>query len=76
MRRPKTLKSKLAQGGPSGLNPLRSNGSHDGRQEAGLLERRQKMLKGELENISRKPRDLVKNWPNDRLKESTYSCSE
>jgi hypothetical protein len=26
---PKTLKPKLAQGGPSGLSPLRSYGSHD-----------------------------------------------
>ncbi len=26
----RALKSKLAQGGPSGSNPLRSDGSHDG----------------------------------------------
>ncbi len=27
---PKALKTKLAQGGPSSLSPLRSDGSHDG----------------------------------------------
>jgi hypothetical protein len=29
-RRPKALKTKLAQGGPSSLSLLRSDGSHDG----------------------------------------------
>jgi hypothetical protein len=29
-RRPKPLKAKLTQGGPSGSSPLRSDGSHDG----------------------------------------------
>ncbi len=29
-RWPKTLKTKLAQGGPSDSSPLRSEGSHDG----------------------------------------------
>ncbi len=35
-RRPKTIKSMLAQGGPSGSSPRRSNVSHDGQGEAGL----------------------------------------
>ncbi len=29
-RRPKALKTKLTQGGPSGLSPFRLDGSHDG----------------------------------------------
>ncbi len=29
-RQPKTLKTKLAQGGPSGSSPLRSDGYRDG----------------------------------------------
>jgi hypothetical protein len=29
-RQPKALKNKLSQGGPSGLSPLRSDGSCDG----------------------------------------------
>jgi hypothetical protein len=33
-RRQKALKTKLTQGGPSGLSPLRSDGSRDG-QEGG-----------------------------------------
>ncbi len=28
-RRPKALKTKIVKGGPSGLSPLRSDGSHD-----------------------------------------------
>jgi hypothetical protein len=31
----KMLKTKLAQGEPSGLSPLKSDGSHDGQREAG-----------------------------------------
>ncbi len=30
-KRPKALKTKLAQGGPSGSNPLGSDGFHDGK---------------------------------------------
>jgi hypothetical protein len=56
-RWPKALKTKLTQGGP---------GVHSdqmvlvmARQEAGPYERWPKTLKGQLEDSSRKPRDLV-----------------
>jgi hypothetical protein len=45
-RQLKVAKTRLAQGGPSGLSPLRSHGSRDG-------ERWPKTLKGGLENNSR-----------------------
>ncbi len=35
-RRPKTIKTMLAQGGPSGSSPRRSDVSRDGQGEAGL----------------------------------------
>jgi hypothetical protein len=49
-RRSKGLKTKLAQGGPSGSSPLRLGGSR---------ERWPQTLKGELEKNSRKHKDLV-----------------
>jgi hypothetical protein len=36
--------------------------------EAGPCERQPKMLKRELKNKSRKPRDLARNWYSDSLK--------
>jgi hypothetical protein len=54
----KALKTKLTQGGPSGSSLLRSDVLVMARQEAGPYETLPKMLKGELENNSRKPRDL------------------
>jgi hypothetical protein len=38
------------------------------RREAGPYERQPKMLKGESENKSRKPRELVGKWHSDSLK--------
>ncbi len=34
------------------------------------------MLKGELENNSRKPRDLVENWHSDSLKKTQLTLSQ
>jgi hypothetical protein len=39
------------------------------RREAGPQKRRPRTLKGELENNSRKPRDVVRNWHSDSLSE-------
>jgi hypothetical protein len=54
-RHPKALKTKLAQGGPSGLSSLRSDGPYDGQAVgwATLM-----AAKGD-QNNSRKPRDLT-----------------
>ncbi len=61
VRRPKALKTKLAQGWPEDSSSLRSNGSYDGcTREAGPRERWSKTLKEELENNSRKQRDLIR----------------
>ncbi len=43
------LKTKLAQGGPSGSSPLRSDGCHDVQVGGGPQERWRKTLKVELE---------------------------
>jgi hypothetical protein len=51
---PKALRNKLAQGGPSGSSSLGSDCSCDG-----LVGPCERWPKGELENNSRKPRDLV-----------------
>jgi hypothetical protein len=68
-RQPKAPKTKVAQGGPLGSSPLRSVGSLMVMREAGPLERWPKKLKGELQNNSRKPRELVKkNWHSDSQK--------
>jgi hypothetical protein len=58
-RRPKALNAKLAQVGPSDSSPLRSDGSRDGQAGGWTCERWPKTLTGELENNSRKPRDLL-----------------
>jgi hypothetical protein len=58
-RWPKALRTKLNQGGLSGSSPLRYMVLIITRREAGPRERRLKMLKGEMENLFRKPRDLV-----------------
>jgi hypothetical protein len=70
-RKPRALKPQLTQGGPSGLSPLRSEGLVVVRREAGPRERQQMTLKGELENKSRKPWDLVRKWHSGSLKKST-----
>jgi hypothetical protein len=44
--------------------------------EAGLYETWQKMLKGGLENNSRKPRDLVKTRHSDSLKKGQLTLSQ
>jgi hypothetical protein len=46
------------------------------RGKAGPQERRSKMLKGELESNSRKPRDIVKNRHNDSLKKGKLTLSQ
>jgi hypothetical protein len=56
----KELKTKVAQVGPPDSNPLRSNGSLMAMQEAGPCEGLPKTPKRELENNSRKPRDIVR----------------
>ncbi len=45
-------------------------------QEAGPCERQPKTLKGELENKSRKPRDLVKDGHSDSLKKGQLYLSQ
>jgi hypothetical protein len=62
--------TKLAQGVPSGSSPLRSESSCDG-QAGGRLDRvngSQRHFREEMENISRKLRDLTKNGHSDSLK--------
>jgi hypothetical protein len=46
------------------------------RREAGHSEKWLKTLKGELENNSRKPRDLVENWHSDNLKKGQLTLSQ
>jgi hypothetical protein len=58
-RQLKAHKTKLTQGAPSGSSQLRSDFLMMARQEAVPHKRQPKALKGELENNSRKPRDLV-----------------
>ncbi len=75
-RQPKALKSKLTQGWPLGLSPLRSDGSSDG--QAGGWNARE-VSKGDQERVrknSRKPRDLVRNWPSDSLKKIQLTLSQ
>jgi hypothetical protein len=47
-RLPKALKTKLAQGGPSGSSPLISDGSHDGQAEGWTLQKVAKDAQGRV----------------------------
>jgi hypothetical protein len=57
----KAFKIKLAQGGPLGSGPLRSDVLVMARWKAEPLWKQPKPLKGEVENNSRKSRDLTEN---------------
>ncbi len=59
-RLPTALKTKLAQGGPSSSDHLRSDGPCDGQTGGSTYERWPRTIKGEFENNSRKPRDVFK----------------
>jgi hypothetical protein len=61
---------------PSGSSPLRSYGSRYGQAGGWTSERWLKMLNGELENDSRKSRDLVKNRRSDSLKKSQLTLGK
>jgi hypothetical protein len=66
-RQSKALKTKLAKGGEAIRLESTQIIMMAGR-EARPCERPPKMLKGELENNSRKPRDLEENWHSVSLK--------
>jgi hypothetical protein len=73
-RQSKAVKTKLTQGGPSGQDYSDQVVLVMDRQETGHCERRPKILKGELENNSRKPRVLLysEKWHSESLKRINF----
>jgi hypothetical protein len=65
-----------SRGGQSGLSPLRSDGSHDVQGELDRINSGQRHSKGELDNNSRKLRDLLKNRHSDSLKKDQLTPSQ
>jgi hypothetical protein len=57
-RQPKALKTKLAQGGPPGLSPFRSDNSYDGQVEGWTLREAAKDAQGKVGNNSASSRNL------------------
>jgi hypothetical protein len=72
----KEFKTRLAQVGPSESSQLKSNGSLMARWEAGPCERWSKTPKRELENNSRKPRDLAENLHSNSLQNVQLTLSQ
>jgi hypothetical protein len=75
-RQPKELKTKQAQGEPSGQVHSCKMVLMMARQETGPCKRRPKMLKEEMDNNLRKPRDLVKNRCSDSQKRGQITLSQ